>query len=224
MKNTFWAFLFSIALIISINAGAQDNRFTFGIKAGVNLANFSGNGAQDSDARIGFNFGVTVDYSLAQNYYLLSGLELTMKGAKAKYVSPITANEKLNGPPFSAEIKDDPIYLQMPIHLGYKLTVTDAFKILFHAGPYVAYGIGGKVKMDRANNLEVEGGFSDFDGYLSEKDKFKKFDFGIGLGIGMEFNKIALGIGYDFGLANIADNSNSKLRNMNAYFTVGYKF
>lgn len=54
-----------------------------------------------------------------------------------------------------------------------------------------------------------------------------RFDFGIGLGIGAEFGKINAGLGYDFGLLDVAKNiedNDLTLRNGNAYISVGYKF
>ncbi|MDR2954228.1 MAG: PorT family protein [Prevotella sp.] len=54
--------------------------------------------------------------------------------------------------------------------------------------------------------------------------KLKRFDFGVGLGAGAEFGKIGVGLGYDFGLANISDESGFSIKTQNAYLTLGYKF
>lgn len=192
MKTTFKTCLVAIALLIGINTYAQDKPITFGVKAGVNLSNVSGD-VDGSKAKIGFNAGVTLDYGFTPDIYLLTGLELTTKGLKEDGAS---ANL---------------MYLQLPVHVGYKLSVADATKIVFHAGPYVAYGIGGKT-----------GGVDSFG-----KNRFDTFDFGLGLGVGAEFGKIGVGLGYDFGLVNIIDTDligGANVKNMNAYLTLGYKF
>lgn len=194
MKTTFKTCLVAIALLIGVNTYAQDQPITFGVKAGVNLSNVGGD-ASGTDAKIGFNAGVTLDYGFTPDVYLLTGLQLTTKGFKVKVLS-----EKLTS---------NLMYLQLPVHVGYKLTVAEATKIVFHAGPYAAYGIGGKT--------EGEKSFQD--------GAYKKFDFGVGLGVGAEFGKIGVDLGYDFGLANINDTDvDGKLKNMNAYLTLGYKF
>ena len=50
----------------------------------------------------------------------------------------------------------------------------------------------------------------DMFGVADEDDKdskggFKRFDFGLGVGLGYTFHKVYLGMNYQFGLVNIAD-------------------
>lgn len=214
MKTILKTSLIAIALLLGISANAQEKPLTFGVKAGMNLSNFSGDG--DSDSKIGFNAGVTVDYALSSDLYLLSGLELTTKGAKAEY------SESESGVSVKYKATATPMYLQLPVHLGYKLTVTEGTKIVFHAGPYIAYGIGGKTKTKAsANALSIDINHEDKEDFFGDEGA-KRFDFGVGLGAGVEFGKIGVGLGYDFGLTKLYDEGNSK--NMNAYLTVGYKF
>lgn len=194
MKTTFKACLVTIALLIGANTYAQDKPLIFGVKAGMNLSNISGD-VSDSKAKIGFNAGITLDYGFTPDIYLLTGLELTTKGFKE-----------------DGDASSNLMYLQLPVHVGYKLSVIDATKIVFHAGPYVAYGIGGKTGM---GDTKVDS-FGEY--------RFDAFDFGLGLGVGAEFGKIGVGLGYDFGLINIIDLGGANVKNMNAYLTVGYKF
>lgn len=224
MKTTIKTCLVAIVLLIGINTYAQDKTATFGVKAGVNLSNFGGDGADGMDAKIGFNVGLTVDYALTQDLYLLTGLEFTMKGGKDEgSISMIHPDYGTIS--FSGKENDNPMYLQIPIHLGYKLVVTDAAKIVFRAGPYIAYGIGGKSKIEGGFMVGGDAGvYIDDDYDFFGKDRAKRFDFGVGLGVGAEFGKIGATLGYDFGLANIAPSDVSKVRNMNAYLTLGYKF
>ena len=215
MKTIIKVCLAAIALFIGMNLHAQ-SPISYGIKAGVNLANFDIDGTDvvdDSDAKLGFNVGVTLDYAFTPEWYLLTGLEYTIKGAKF----------------FDGNLKANLGYLQLPIHAGYKLEVADNMKIVFHAGPYFAYGINGKYK-----DSDSEIGTDAFKKYLLEggvgmyETLHKRFDFGAGAGVGAEFGKIGVGIGYDFGLVNTGggayDRRDEKVRNMNAYLTVGYKF
>jgi hypothetical protein len=52
---------------------------------------------------------------------------------------------------------------------------------------------------------------------------FKRFDFGLGLRAGLEFNnKIPVSTGYDFGVLDVFDEVSAKTRNLT--ISVGYKF
>lgn len=202
--KTMKTILFAVALLIGVNAYAQDGKAEFGVKAGLNMSNFTGD-VNDNKARFGFNVGVTLDYALtdARDWYLLTGLEYTTKGANFKKVAGVK-------PSINAA------YIQLPVHAGYKFDVTEATRLSFHAGPYLAYGVNGKVKVSEGGVEVSENTFGD--------DGFKRFDFGVGLGVGAEFGKIGIGLGYDFGLINIMDADNVSVKNANAYLTVGYKF
>ena len=105
------------------------------------------------------------------------------------------------------------MYIQLPIHAGYKLDLTPGTKLVFRAGPYLAYGVGGKIKSD-AKLFEDQ----DFFG-----DDTNRFDFGIGGAVGVEFlNKINVSLGADHGLTKVF--KDTKIKNRAAYISVGYKF
>lgn len=189
-----WLFIIAASVLSISVANAQDSPLTFGIKAGVNYSDFSGD-VKGTKRVFKYQFGVTVDYELVGNMYFQSGLEFLTKGSKIK----------------SSNAKYNPMYLQVPLHLAYKYEIAPATKLVVSVGPYLAYGIGGKMKT---------GTKTDFFG----KDKFKRFDFGLGAGLGLEFGKIVVIGGYDFGLTNISDVKGTKVRNGNAYLTLGYRF
>ncbi|MFV0404446.1 MAG: outer membrane beta-barrel protein, partial [Bacteroides graminisolvens] len=80
MKITIKTGLTAIALLICVNLSAQEKPVTFGVKGGLNLSNMT----QDlkGDAKVGFNLGVTMDYALQNNFYLLTGLSYSLEGTK----------------------------------------------------------------------------------------------------------------------------------------------
>lgn len=218
MKTIIKTSLIAIALLIGVSVNAQDKPITFGVKAGVGISNFSGD-FNNTKAKVGFNAGITLDYALTSDLYLLTGLDFATKGSKLDENSGLKMNLS---------------YLQLPVHLGYKLAIMDNAKIVFRAGPYIGYAVDGKWNVKAGG---VEGNVSAFgDEAKAEGLKMSRFDFGLGAGVGVEFGQIGVGIGCDFGLANISDfgkinvdgldldASNVKVRNMNAYLTLGYKF
>ena len=218
MKTIIRTVLVAVALLIGVSASAQDKPITFGVKAGMNLSNFSGSGVSDSDAKIGFNVGVTMDYAFSQELYLMTALEFTMKGGKSE------GSISYGGVSFEGKETSNPMYLQIPVHIGYKFAIAENTNLVLHAGPYVAYGIAGKYKLEgKASVGDASGEIKPETDFFGD-DMFNRFDFGLGLGVGVEFGQFNIGLGYDLGVVNISGVSEAKVRNMNAYLTVGYKF
>lgn len=233
-------FLVAICFLIAVGASAQ-SRLTYGIKGGVNLSESTGTSSTDN--KVGYNAGVTLDYQLNSNWYLMTGLELTTKGAKNYGYYTSYGNSGYGygygssygygygssyGTDFSYsvyDLKQNLMYLQVPIHLGYKVDIGASTRLVFAAGPYVAYGIAGKTKGDLRQSNPTQEGYN----YLYHTVDYKsfgngnrRFDLGLGASMGVEFGKFGVNIGYDWGLINVTENVDSK--NRNAYLSVGYKF
>lgn len=187
------------ALVICTGTvNAQEKFLTLGVKAGGNLSSMNGD-IKKTDYVFKYQAGITADLAFTENWYLITGLELQTKGTKSK-------------PHGSADVKYNPMYLQIPVHAAYKLEVADNTKLVFEAGPYVAYGISGKMKSEgRKVNI-----FGD--------DRFKRFDMGAGASFGVEISKFVIKTGYDFGIIDIAKADGVKARNHGGYVTVGYHF
>jgi hypothetical protein len=186
------------ATLVALTVGAtqvnaQDKPVTFGVKAGVNLSTLGGD-LKDSKYTFKYQFGVTADIALTETVYIMTGLDFQAKGAK------------LGG------IKYNPMYLQLPATIGYKFDLGGDTRLVLNAGPYIAYGIGGKAKGGESSQK------------LFKDNIFKRLDYGVIGGVGVEFGRLAVGAGYDLGLANISDVKGTKARNRNAYLTVGVKF
>lgn len=211
MKNLLKATLVALVLTFATNINAQ-SPISVGVKAGLNVSNqsYKSEGLNVSgSAKVGFNAGLTLDINLPSNLAVMSGLELTTKGVKFDIEDTKTT--------FNA------MYLQLPIHLGYKIEIAPQTKIHFNAGPYLAYGIGGKIKNSYDN--EKMDTFGD--------DALKRFDFGLGIGAGVTFvDKVQVRLGYDFGLADAGrkgtdeygDAYDVKVKNRNFYVSLGYLF
>lgn len=211
MKTSFKVIIVSIlTLLCSTQLNAQNDKVAFGVKAGMNVSTLSGD-VNGADAKVGFNVGVTLDYAFTENLYLLTGLDFTQKGAKFK--GAIDEIEYTG----DAKLTLNPMYLQIPIHVGYKFEIAENTKLVIQAGPYLAYGVAGKAK------AEASGVGSEKVGVF-RSGLMKNFDFGLGLGTGVEFGKIGVKLGYDFGVINVWDADGVSVRNGNFHVGVGYKF
>ena len=197
MKKLKLSLLIAFLGMFSI-VGAQTTSLS--IKGGLNMSNFYGDELSDKNMKPGFHIGLGADLGFTPNMALQTGLFFSTKGAKYTFGSieyNVTAN-----------------YLQLPVHLAYKIDVTPGTKVVFHAGPYVAYGIGGKNKIGSTETINT------FDKDLG----LKPFDAGLGLGVGAEFGAILVDLGWDMGLTNLSRASSGNIKTQNAYVSLGYKF
>ncbi|NDW10314.1 porin family protein [Dysgonomonas sp. 520] len=199
MKIVIKSCMVAMALLLSTSAYAL-LPFGFGIHAGMNTSNVGGD-VDDTKAKVGYQVGATVDFTVPIiGIFAESGVSLTTKGFK----------QEVGDKTYSTNA----MYLQVPLYFGYKISALNLLAVKFKAGPYWAYGIGGKYK-------DVNGKKHDTFG----DDGFKKNDFGLTAAVGGEvLGKLNVNIGYDFGLTNISQVDDYKVRNRNAYITVGYKF
>jgi len=115
-------------------------------------------------------------------------------------------------------------YIQIPINFQYKLDM-GGINAFVQAGPYLGCAISGKYKWkitedgnSRSGNESLKFGFD------KEEDDYKPFDFGLGLGVGLQFNNIQIGLGYNIGLANMSLYDKSSVKNNGIVLTVSYFF
>lgn len=110
-----------------------------------------------------------------------------------------------------------PIYLDIPILAAYKFNISDNTKFVINAGPYLAFGLGGKAKY----------GDVDYKLFKSDEGDWKRFDLGIHYGIGLELS--------DHYLINLTgqngficpwdtEEGEDKCKNMTFSIGVGYRF
>ncbi len=184
---------------------------SLGIKGGLNISNLVGDEITDKNMLVGGHVGLAADYEFMPNMAIQTGLFFTTKGAK--YEGSVLGVKGTN--------TVRPMYLQVPIHFAYKFDVAPSTRVFIHAGPYLAYGIAGKVKTtvsvgDKKASDESSDVFGD-------KKLMKRFDAGLGLGAGAEFGPMVFDLGWDMGLANVAQDKGN-IKNQNIYLSVGYRF
>lgn len=177
---------------------------TLGLRGGLNISNFGGD-ALDIDSKLGFNAGVNVDIPIVKSFGIQTGLFYTSKGAKQ------SAENNDN----DAEVKVNEAYLQIPVLASYRYYIKDDVRWEFNAGPYLAFGVGGKLK-ESWNNISTESDWFD--------DDISSFDMGVALGTGITVNKIYFGIQYEIGMYNMLKDSETSLKNTNFSVNVGYNF
>lgn len=212
--------------LFSMGAYAQ---VSWNAKAGMNISNWSGDYgvSQSTNSKLGFKMGVGMEYGFNKMWSIQPSLFLSTKGMKvtdapmAKGVYEITD--------FSYTVNQ--VYLEMPINAQVRFAVCKKMNIVVAAGPYFAYGIGGKAtSKTTVNGVTVELSSNTFGDKANEGEapdlNLNKFDAGIGTGVALEFSKLSLGLETQFGLTNLikGDNSSESVKNTNIGLTLGYRF
>lgn len=197
---------FALAIIFMFAVTNMQAQIKFGPKVGLNLSTmtFKSSGLSfDPKTLVGFNVGVISEISLTDNLFLQPGISYSAKGSKYTI--------------FGEEATISPGFIEIPVNVAYKFDLGTA-KLFLSAGPYVAYGIGGKIKSGGESNDIVFG--------TKESDDLRALDFGLNVGAGVEIANILLSANYGFGLANLApvttDDTEAKIKVIG--FSVAYLF
>lgn len=214
-----------VVLVLLALAGTLSTyaQVSFGIKAGYNSSAVSGDGSEFTKRLSGFHAGGIADISLAENFSLQPQLLFITKGAKAPAYNETIAGVEIKMP----EQKITLNYLELPVNFLYKHEV-GAGSIFVGAGPYLGFGLSGKLKADGSDEeLKVK-----FDGKkdseVDENDEdamhLKRLDAGANFLAGYELkNGLLFGINYSLGLTNL-DPDGSKSKNNYFGVSVGYLF
>ncbi|TFH36209.1 MAG: PorT family protein [Bacteroidia bacterium] len=218
MRKTSKLLLVILLSFLSYQAFGQK----YGIRGGFNLANqvWQEDGdtySADFKSKPGFHIGGIIEFPFTDLLSLETGLILDTKGL----------NWKEGDSGFSYEENYSLYYLDVPVVLKAVIEVGGSIGVYAVAGPYFGMGLSGKSKWvyestggDESGEDKVEWG-SD-----PEIDHFKRPDFGLTFGGGVDIKGIQVGVTYDLGLANISSytDNNAKINNRVLRITGCYWF
>ncbi len=218
MKQTLLITAFALTVLTS---SAQ----TY-IQGGLNLANITKTNdgqTEKNNLLTTFNAGILSRFGLSKTLDLESGILFTGRGSKAETY--------FNGGNDYVKSTFNPMYIEVPLNVVVKAPLEKSSALFFHAGPYIAVGVAGKSKSDSkigplysSSSKSIK--FSNDDPFTSQQDdaaydKLKRFDFGLNLGGGFEFEHLILKVNYGFGLAKInSTESNNTVNDKNKYRTL----
>lgn len=197
--------IFTTLLIVLVAFGISNAQIKFGPKIGINLANVSIS-PEDEELETKmttlFSVGLLADVGFTENVGLQTGLMYSAKGFKV--------DEQDDEFDFGLKMNATFNYLELPIHFVYKLN-----SLQIYAGPYVAYGLGGKNKVEWTFDDETETdegkfvsklgevSFEDFEELEDDESFLNALDYGLNFGLGYELNGILINAGYSLGLGNV---------------------
>jgi len=186
-----------------------------GIKLGYNLsgvmADYTGNpddlkntaaGYPDNfKMKSGFQAGMIADCPINDVFSIQPGARFSMQGFVDKHTSSPTGSSSGN----KNTRKHSLFYLQVPVYAQYRWNVYEETNVLFQAGPYVGFGLFGRlsyIKNGKQQSLDDKYKKTTF-GNGTGKDIQKAVDYGFGVGAGVEFYRFQLMLAYDYGFCKM---------------------
>ena len=210
-----------------LGAVAQDGgnkRVRVSAHAGIGAARWVGSDTRslyrhDFDGKFAYRVGVGLDIPIGRTWGFRTGLDFEGLGMRLS----ASTYEKIPGE--SDYVRNDydcsasPLYLEVPLMATARVYDGEKLGIVLNFGPYVGVGVGGKVTLD--------GVVGDEDVSWSEKiyedgSTFRRFDMGLGFGVGFEVKRFVFSMDSRFGLLHVSEGVD--IYNCATFFGVGYKF
>lgn len=215
----------SIVLIGIITANAQ---MRWGAEAGLNTIS----GFDTDKTRIGFNIGVTAEYSFSPHWFMNTSLKLSSKSCGFDswwddYTSP---SDDYLSPRYNDKGSYTPYYLVLPLRVGYGMTLNSNARLSFAIGPSIGVGLFGKGRITTfdysAATTPVKTEYT-IDNVFNTSDKGSlsnsRFEFGGNVRIELELRRHYT-IGLDCDIKHLTGD-NKALKNIGVLsLNLGYKF
>ena len=204
MKKFFVAI---VAMMLAVPSFAQfasggfeldKQNLYYGARMGLALGSLMGDCDPYKGMKTGFTLAGVIGLRLSEvsPVFLESGLYYTQRGGKdGSYTADLNC-------------------LEIPVVVKYGIKATEDIALLPFAGPYFAYGVGGQMEYSGVNGKEKS----------STYDFLNRNDIGLKVGCGAEYNMLYLEVAYQFGLHNIADNSDNTIHANQVSVNFGVNF
>lgn len=176
---------------------------SFGIKAGLNLANakYSGGGITlSTDNYAGFHAGVFSELPIGDNFYFTPGASFSQKGFKLNLLGQ--------------NVKTRVNCFDIPLGFTFKYDL-EKISLFLQSGPFASINFSG-VSEGGGEEVDIEFG--------SDEGQMKRMDFGILFGAGIEVNQFQFSINYNLGLANLENAEDLSYKTRVLSFSVGFLF
>ena len=219
--NRIRNFTLGMLLFCSSLIFGQTKNFNIGIEGGPSLISLHGNDVVESynDLSLGFSGGLSFQYNFSKLVALRTNISFERKGLTTK----IQATDEYGNPIGELTFHSNFNYLTLPL-LG-RLTFGKKINFYVNAGPYLGY------LLKQKDITEAFGEYPKTE--MDNTDNFKRLDFGITSGLGMNFpiqEKLLLSVEIrnNFGLTNIsslpvANDGSIKTNSTNLLVGVAYR-
>lgn len=197
----------SAQLVTSTTITKKRTKAVWYLKAGMNIANISGDGV-DASSIAGYNVGIMFDRPFGNSgAFWGMGLQLATKGFKIE--------EEISGA--EASTKYFANKLEIPLNFGYKFQINDDLAVDARVGGFANYDVFGKVK----STVKYQGNEDTQSISLGDAvDAGDRFGAGIQFGVGVWYQHLNFNITYQKGLVDQFDGAKEN----NWMLSLGYAF
>ena len=205
MKKTNKLYIIALLMLLMASAAKAQTGFT----VGANISNLYVDDVDDENAKVGLNIGIYNRIKITNFLGIQHEFLYAQKGAALQY------DNFLSG---SGTYKYNLNYIKMPVMLSANLG-----KLNLHAGPYVGFLAGVKIK-------DVDGDGSIISIQELDRDDFNTLDYGGVAGLGYDFDGGILGVRYNYGFREIgksgsfAGEATSEAKNSALTVYIGFHF
>ena len=158
-----------MAFVALASSAQTEKGFRMGVRITTGMSNVTADGCKSN---IGYGLGWVAEYNVSPHFFIQSGL-----GAENITHKTDGTDKLLNT-----------FFLQVPVHVGVRMNVSENSSVFIQAGPTFGYGIFG-TKLPSAGGGEID--------YF---DVAKRFDLGAGGRIGVEYRSFQLSAGANYGV------------------------
>ncbi len=200
---------FIILILLASTVLANDFGFRFGLKFSPNIAWFRTETRfyENDGVRLGYSYGLIMDYEFAENYAITTGLNILQSGGKMTY----PWEQQVEGTLVQVNKHRDHRYRHIEIPLALKLRTVEIGYITY----FGKFGVG--LGFLRSALVDEETRFPDgektFEPTIDIKEETSFFRAGLLLGAGAEYNfggltSLLLGLTFHNGFSNVLEYQN----------------
>ncbi len=194
----------------SVDISKEKSQTQWIVRAGVNFAGLTGDGAEELDGKTAYDVAVSFQKPLS-NFGMFWGMELGLGSRGYSY------EEEGGSSSYEEKFLAHNVRFS-PFTIGYAYNFTDQIKADIRLGGYASFDyIGSGTESYNSSYGEDE---EDFD--LGDIDDYNRFDAGINFGIGVWYNRFNLDFSLQRGFCEIIKDSKSYTNNF--MIRVGYAF
>lgn len=216
--------LFGITAFLCQSIYAQDLKM--GLHVGGNLSGYTG-GKQyiiyDKSNKVGYEIGADIQYFLKNKISIASGISLLQTGGKFSVMSSYTSSIGHGETEFPA-VNTKALSLEIPLKFGYDISLCNGFALTPNVGVYGRYGVSSikdKVKIIGDKTNYKWDSYKDFNKDMHHIDAFKKFEYGVLIGISTKIsNHYVISLNYKRGLNTLSSQYDLKKSDLSC--TIGY--
>lgn len=219
---------------VSAQEDGTKKKTTWYVKVGgvsCTLSDFSSDDDVDlgSSSKFGYLVGIAFDRAIgSKGWFWGAGLQLRSKGGKSDSYSYKNMNDDNGGTggSYTDTWNYDYTYninaLEIPISVGYKLSITDDWAVDLRIGGFVNYDLWGNVKEKSYgwyDGKSYDNGEEKYD--LGDLDGYEALGYGALAGVGVWYKNFNLNFTYEYGFAESFENGGKE---RNCLLTLGYAF